>query len=61
MPKPSSVLVEREEDVLASTIRFYNQPVIDKWFCGFPLTQTDLAIIRRSVDGDEEAFKSFLK
>ncbi len=56
MPLPETPLLQREYDVLASAIRFYDKNVLNKFFAGERLNETDRDRIQRSIDGDNEAF-----
>ena len=56
MPLPASPLLMREIDVLASSIRYYNESVLGKIARGERLNETDLDSINKSLDGDYEAF-----
>ncbi|MCR4277737.1 MAG: hypothetical protein NUV80_00065 [Candidatus Berkelbacteria bacterium] len=57
MPGPESVLLQREYDVLPSILRFYNKSVLDKIFTAERLNETDKDALKRSLDGDREAFE----
>ncbi len=56
MPRPYDVLLSREIDVLASSLRYYDDNVLGKLARAERLNETDKDSVARSISGDHDAY-----